>query len=251
MGEDEVAGDSVEEMELVKVTSRSLNKGGMPHEVTRDVKEDVVEVSLLRGFLFLFRLHPNGEHRLVGALSNDVSLEVTIGPVFQHSANYSEEEIGFDLDISEYEAVKEFYVCVSDEPMIQTNIPNRLENQLLTGEYDSPSSEWEHILTEDTWICVALKFSYLYMGQIISILIGFANIEVGDIAKPILGSLCSSEKVSFLLPSLGDREWPHRQDKHGVMDSKGIFRSIPGKGLGHVNLGARLAEFGTQESWPF
>ncbi|KAF8379914.1 hypothetical protein HHK36_027379 [Tetracentron sinense] len=142
--------------------------------------------------------------------SNDVSLEVTIGPVFQHSANYSEEEISFDLDISEYEAVKEFYVCVSDEPVIQTNIPNRLENQLLTGEYDSPSSEWEHILTEDTW-------------------------------QPILGSLCSSEKVSFLLPSLGDREWPHRQGKHGVMDSKGIFRSIPGKGLGHVNLGARFS----------
>lgn len=42
--EDEVAGDSVEEMELVKVTSRSLNRGRMPHEVTRDVKEDVVEV---------------------------------------------------------------------------------------------------------------------------------------------------------------------------------------------------------------
>ncbi|KAF8412846.1 hypothetical protein HHK36_000818 [Tetracentron sinense] len=83
--------------------------------------------------------------------SNDGSLEVIVRPVFQHNANYSEEEIGFDLHISEYEAMKEFYVCVSDEPVIQTNIPNRLENQLLTGEYDSPSSEWEHILTEDTW----------------------------------------------------------------------------------------------------
>lgn len=31
-------------MELVKVTSRGLNRGRMPHEVTRDVKEDVVEV---------------------------------------------------------------------------------------------------------------------------------------------------------------------------------------------------------------
>ncbi|GFS28217.1 hypothetical protein Acr_00g0000560 [Actinidia rufa] len=36
--------DSVEEMELVKVTSGSLNRGRMPHEVTGDVKEDVVEV---------------------------------------------------------------------------------------------------------------------------------------------------------------------------------------------------------------
>lgn len=31
-------------MELVKVTSGSLNRGRMPHEVTGDVKEDVVEV---------------------------------------------------------------------------------------------------------------------------------------------------------------------------------------------------------------
>lgn len=31
-------------MELVKMTSRSLNRGRMPHEITRDVKEDVVEV---------------------------------------------------------------------------------------------------------------------------------------------------------------------------------------------------------------
>ncbi|KAF8379889.1 hypothetical protein HHK36_027354 [Tetracentron sinense] len=81
----------------------------------------------------------------------DGSLEVTIGPEIQHSANYSEEEIGFDLDVPEYEPVKEFRVCVSDEPVIQTYIPNSLENQLLTGGYDSPSSEWEHILKEDAW----------------------------------------------------------------------------------------------------
>ncbi|KAF8379835.1 hypothetical protein HHK36_029284 [Tetracentron sinense] len=79
----------------------------------------------------------------------DGSSEATIEhAMLHHKANYRE-KIGVSLDVPECETMKEFRVCVSNEPVIESYIPNRLKNWLPAGEYDSPSSDWEHVLKEE------------------------------------------------------------------------------------------------------
>ncbi|XP_042498603.1 uncharacterized protein LOC122076983 isoform X2 [Macadamia integrifolia] len=77
-------------------------------------------------------------------------LEVAIKPDLQHEGtNCSKVKIGLDSVVPEQQVtMKEFGVCVSDE-LINTFMLNREGSQCAGGGFDSPSSDWEHVLKEE------------------------------------------------------------------------------------------------------
>ncbi|XP_043715670.1 uncharacterized protein LOC122664051 isoform X2 [Telopea speciosissima] len=82
--------------------------------------------------------------------SEDGSLEVTIRPDMQYDGtSCSEQIIGLDSDVPEQQdTMKEFGVCMYDE-LVNALISNRDGNQFPGGGFDSPSSDWEHVLNEE------------------------------------------------------------------------------------------------------
>ncbi|KAA8533520.1 hypothetical protein F0562_031046 [Nyssa sinensis] len=86
----------------------------------------------------------------VGYQSEGGILDVELEPLMQHhGGNHSGENFGFYIDGSDYETVKDFRACVTDDPVTQSCRNNRLENQLPSGCYDSSSSDWEHVLKDE------------------------------------------------------------------------------------------------------
>ncbi|XP_042490977.1 uncharacterized protein LOC122070811 isoform X2 [Macadamia integrifolia] len=82
--------------------------------------------------------------------SEDGHLEVTIRPDMQHhGTSCTEEKIELDSDFPwQQDPLKEFGVCISEEP-VNALIPNRDGNQSIGDGFDSPSSDWEHVLKEE------------------------------------------------------------------------------------------------------
>ncbi|KAJ4950950.1 hypothetical protein NE237_027782 [Protea cynaroides] len=83
-------------------------------------------------------------------ISEDEHLELTIRPDVQHHiTNCSEEKIELVSDgPGEQDPLKEVGVCISEEA-VNTLISDRYGNQCIGSGFDSPSSDWEHVLKEE------------------------------------------------------------------------------------------------------
>lgn len=66
----------------------------------------------------------------------------------QHSDTNKHEETGLASSFSGNTATREFCLNSLGEKAIQPSITNRQGKWFRTGGYDSPSSEWEHVLEE-------------------------------------------------------------------------------------------------------
>ncbi|GAV73269.1 hypothetical protein CFOL_v3_16755, partial [Cephalotus follicularis] len=77
---------------------------------------------------------------IIKEAADDTVLDINVKPVLQHhTANHAGENL----------TMKEFYLQVKEDPVIQCSRSNGLGDQIGAGWYDSSSSDWEHVLKED------------------------------------------------------------------------------------------------------